>query len=792
MISGIPADKPGRYLFYTAEQGLRDIVVQTSSRFTATFDEAALPGLEIGAVRFTGTGYLEASSYSAQFRQSDRALTVGLTTDAPRYRPGGEVSLTVTTKDKDGRPIPATVVLRAVDEKLYALGGAETADPLSELYQDPGSGITFTYASHFGPIGRPEGGDTTGGGDDGGIRDDFKDVVLFKQVDTGADGRTVVTFKVADDLTSWRMSASAFGDGLYAGEGSIGIPVGLPFFVDATIATDYLVSDRPAVGLRAYGTDLSTGDAVTFAVDSDLGLHVNGLTAKAFETRTVQLPKLSVGTHSITVTATTGTGAGARRDVLTRTFTVLPSRLATTRADEVALTTGAQLKGGSSRVDVIVADASAARYVPLLLGLSGVDSARLERTLASTVAGSLVRDRLGVRDAPVDDFDGSTYQTANGGIAILPYSSSNLATSTLVALVAPDRFDRVALLDYFTTVAANPKSTRESRNLAIAGLAGLHAAVLPQIRAAAADPALTVRERLILGLGAAALGDAATARAIGKDLEDRYGEITTVQARLRVGTTAATITEGTALMAMLAAANGDPLADRFWAYVEADPGGEAPYALHAVGFVARLLERAAPRAASFAYTVDGTRTVVQLDPAESFHLSLTHPQFAALKLEPLTGQLGVTTSWQDPVKASSFAKDPDITISRRITPSGTIGTAALVTVDLTVKLGPKAPKGCHQVTDLVPSGLVPVGNLEGWVDPNTDEGAPRGITYPYAQIGQRVSFCAEKTPKSGVVHLRYFARVVTAGTYTWEPTIVESRSQAGRAALTKASLVTIR
>jgi hypothetical protein len=52
-----------------------------------------------------------------------------------------------------------------------------------------------------------------------------------------------------------------------AGEGSITIPVGLPFFVDATIAPEYLVSDKPAIGLRAYGTDLPAGADVTFAVD---------------------------------------------------------------------------------------------------------------------------------------------------------------------------------------------------------------------------------------------------------------------------------------------------------------------------------------------------------------------------------------------------------------------------------------------------------------------------------------------------------------------------------------------
>jgi uncharacterized protein YfaS (alpha-2-macroglobulin family) len=96
------------------------------------------------------------------------------------------------------------------------------------------------------------------------------------------------------------------------------------------------------------------------------------------------------------------------------------------------------------------------------------------------------------------------------------------------------------------------------------------------------------------------------------------------------------------------------------------------------------------------------------------------------------------------------------------------------------------------VTDLVPSGLVAVGNLEGWFRANDDELASKDAVYPFAQVGQRVQFCAEKGPKSGDVHLRYFARVVTGGTYTWEPAIVESRTKTGRAAITKATVVTIR
>ena len=75
-------------------------------------------------------------------------------------------------------------------------------------------------------------------------------------------------------------------------------------------------------------------------------------------------------------------------------------------------------------------------------------------------------------------------------------------------------------------------------------------------------------------------------------------------------------------MAMLTAANDDPLAPRFWAYVDANPDTDATYALHAVGFVTRLLDHATPTAGSFAYVSGGNRTLVTLQPGESFHLTL--------------------------------------------------------------------------------------------------------------------------------------------------------------------------
>ena len=227
-------------------------------------------------------------------------------------------------------------------------------------------------------------------------------------------------------------------------------------------------------------------------------------------------------------------------------------------------------------------------------------------------------------EVPAGDFTGARYQQEDGGISLVPAGSSDLQVSALVALTDPDAFTKGALREYFTAILADPKATRERHIYALAGLAGLHATVLPQIQAAADDD-VTIRERLMLGLGAAALGDATTARSIARALISGYGEQQAGWARLRVGATAADGVEGTALMAILAAATGEPLAPSFWAYVEANPMPDLVVDLHAIAYVERLLERLPPRPASFAYTVDGTRTVVELKPGETFSMVVTAP-----------------------------------------------------------------------------------------------------------------------------------------------------------------------
>jgi hypothetical protein len=695
-------------------------------------------------------------------------------------------------RDAAGEPVAATVVLRAVDEKLYSIAGAEEVDALGALYRAVPDGIRLRYTSHRSPLGDQGGGDTTGGGGDD--RSDFRDSLLFTTIETGRDGRGSVSLKLSDDLTSWRISATAITGDLQAGDGTLQIPVGLPFFVDATIAPEYLVADRPTILIRTFGTSLDAGDDVSVTVEvPSLGLTSEALAGTAFGSIPLTLPALAVGRHEITIRATTGSGAGALSDGVTRTFRVVESRLTGHVSAYAVLDAPGSVQGGTGLTTVVISDATGGRHLPLLLDLAAGGSSRLDSSLAAAMAASLLGERYGLSpDAiPPVEFAADRYQTGVGGLALLPYAASSLELSSLAAIADANRFDVRRLGQYLAGIAESADETRERRIVALAGLAAIGRPVLPELRTAAADPELTIRERIHVAIGAARIGDLATARSIAGDLIAEHGEQLGDRIRLAVGPAAADVTNATALMAVLTASIGDPRAPSFWAYVEANPSRETTHDLHGAAYAAATLAWLDVEPVSFAWTLGAERTVVDLEPGQAHALVLTPAQVAELRIEPVDGSIGVATSWREPMEAGDFETDPDLTIVRTVTPSGRIGSDQLVQVNLQVTFGPRAPDDCHQVTDLVPSGLVAVGDVAAWLDPDNEE-PQTDIVAPYFQGNQIVRFCAGPGSTSRVIDLRYYARVITPGSYAWEPAVIDSRSVPGGADLTPAATIEIR
>ena len=784
-----PTGQGNAYLFFTAQRGLRDVVVQDSPVLVDTFTAADAPNLTVEAVRFTGATYYGGAALTAAFTKEGRELTVRLSADAARYRPGGVATITVRTTDRSGRPTPATVTLRAVDEKLFTIGGAVEEDPLGQLYEWVTDGLFASYASHPVPWSAfGDGcGDVTGGG-----RDDFRDTLLYRQLETGPDGVGTVTFRLSDDLTSWHVSAAAVTAGLEAGVGSLLVPVGLPFFVEPTLGPEFLAGDRPILRLRAFGSDLRTGDPVTFTVASTtLGMPETIASGRAFEAVDVPLPPLTVGEHALVISGTSGSGATALSDRLTRRFSVVAARLTRAETRFTTLGAGAVPEGGDGLTTYVFSDAGRGRYLPVLEGLAWDDGARLDQALAAAEARDLLVEIFG-RDPtayPDQTFDPNRYQQGGHGIALLPYASPDLDLTVRTILAAPDRFDVTDLQGTMQEVLADAEATRERQIQALAGSAALGDEVLGQVRTAAALTDLTVRERLYLALAAVALGDGSTAADLERGLLAEHGQRLGPWVRLQVGDTLDETVVATALWALVAVEVGDPLADEAEAYVEANPMADDLTNLQRLAFTVRALERTPSAPARFAYTVGGERTVVELPVGGSRALTLTAPQRRTLRLEPLAGEVGVATSWQVPLDPATVTPDPNLTLIRRVTPAGPVAPGQLVTVDLSIRFGTQALKGCTDVADLAPSGLAPVASLAGW--PGEDE-TPSGVLWPYLIAGQRVAFCATPDPRRTEIRMRYYGRVVTPGTFAWEPATAQSTIAAESLTLTPATTIELR
>lgn len=757
----------GRTLYVAGRLGLQETLVTKSSTFTRTFADDDLPGYTVRAIRILPGGILVTNDFGVRLAEGEKQIDVVLRPDRATYAPGADASVAITTLGPDGRPLAADVIVRVIDKKLYAVGAAEPLDT-SGLMAPVSSGFLGSYASHRIPESRGDGcgGATSGGGGDE-ARDDFKDLAAFQMVRTDASGRGRATLTLPDDITTWEVGAAAFADGLEAGTGAIELPASLEFFVDAVIAPTYLSGEEPVIQLRAFGDGLQPGDAVRFSVRApSLGMEGTTVQGRAFEAVSVALPQVPLGNHRITVAARRA-GSAEMRDTVVRVIKVVPTRLRTLRSSFGALAPGGSLPGGDGLTTYVVADAGRGGLLAILQSLAAGASARLDASLAADEARAILAEEFGMdADAlPTSGFNPESLYP--GGLALFPYASPDLFLSARVALLGPSLPAAEARAGRLQGWLEEAEGNRERRIVALAGLAGLGENVGGELRDLEGED-LTITEQLWLAIGLAAAGDEDGARAVEREVLSEHGRRLGDWVRLEGGT-ADNAYEATALALLLAAQLRDPIALDLSRYLLANPSADQIAPLEQLGFVRAAL-RWLPRAeARFAWSLDGERHVETIEAGGSFHLVLTAAQRASISIEPLEGEMVVASSWDGVADYASLPSDPMVSIERVVRPAGSLPAATLVQVRLRVTIDPNAPSGCYEVTDLLPSGLAPiVATWDYWLESSSDAEFVR----PYSVEGQRVSWCVD--PKARPRPLGYVARVVTPGTYRWEPAVIQS------------------
>jgi len=435
--------------------------------------------------------------------------------------------------------------------------------------------------------------------------------------------------------------------------------------------------------------------------------------------------------------------------------------------------------------------------VPILEELANADTTRSDRALAAALAERVLAGSFGIEGTANLGATSIAMFQEQGGVSILPYAEPDLALAVMAAMTGDPRLHN--LRGYFANVASdaeNELKSREERMWILAGQAAVGMPVLDDLRAAAGLPDLSVSEQVIVALGAIAAGDDDLARTVERAVLAKhggtYGPWIRITTRTGLGDPLLT-----ARLAIVAASLGDPLAAGMDAYaLDNPPKGTAidlERALAAAGWAKRI---PAANATATLVVADGTRSPVRIEGSRPVTIVLTPAQADGARVEPGTGTVILTTRTEQPLDAMSLVAVTGVSITRRMAPATTIAMTDVVHVTITVTLDSQAGPGCWNVAELVPSGLAPVigergyGEEEGQVDENGNPVGPVAIA-PWRVVGQRLDFCVQSDVKNPVQVLQYMARVVTPGTYTWEPTVIQSSLAPDHGRVTPASTVVI-
>ncbi len=154
---------------------------------------------------------------------SQQFLTVEIASDKEQYEPGQEATFSIITKDKTGKGVSAEVSVGVVDEAIYDLETDRTPDIQKFFYGKRWNSVStysslyFSFYGYSARVIKDQKQNTAVGAlkgkkdfVDARVRKDFKDTAYWgPTVKTDGSGKGTVTFKMPDNLTTWRTTARA-------------------------------------------------------------------------------------------------------------------------------------------------------------------------------------------------------------------------------------------------------------------------------------------------------------------------------------------------------------------------------------------------------------------------------------------------------------------------------------------------------------------------------------------------------------------------------------------------------
>jgi uncharacterized protein YfaS (alpha-2-macroglobulin family) len=219
-----------------------------------------------------------------------KELALEVTPDRPEYGPGEEIKVDLAVRGPDGAGVPSEVTLFAVDEAVLQLTGYEPPD-LMGLFWGQRSASVRTAEIRQSLISRRSydedkgaaGGGGGGGGVGGTLRTEFRTVAYWNPaVLTDAEGKASVTFRLPENLTTYRIIAVATTQIDRFGAGKASIRIAKPLLLRPALPRFVRTDDRFEAGVVVTNRGGPAGDAT-------VTVEVNGLRLDGEGSRTVRL-----------------------------------------------------------------------------------------------------------------------------------------------------------------------------------------------------------------------------------------------------------------------------------------------------------------------------------------------------------------------------------------------------------------------------------------------------------------------------------------------------------------------
>lgn len=216
-----------------------------------------------------------------------KRLKVSIETEKKRYGPKDEVVAELTVTDSSGKPVKAELSVTAADVGVLNLIDFKTPDLFDTYYGALPLAVHTSESRRdvigqrsYGAKGENQGG---GGGYNPGFRKDFKLTAVWEpSVVTDASGKAQVRFELPENLTTFRIMATAITADTRCGSAEREIINTKPLVLKPSSPTFSRLGDEFEAGvLLVNSTD--TGTNVTLEMTSD------GVTASPTEPRQVYL-----------------------------------------------------------------------------------------------------------------------------------------------------------------------------------------------------------------------------------------------------------------------------------------------------------------------------------------------------------------------------------------------------------------------------------------------------------------------------------------------------------------------